>query len=136
MIYATRQDIIDRYGDDELIVSADHDGDGTADRAVVEQGLQDASDAIDVHIGERYPLPLKSVPPVLIRLCVDMALYLMSKPPAITDEKRRRYEDAVKLLTKISEGKGTLGEHDPGGTGSAGGSFFHANDRVFKRRLS
>lgn len=28
MPYATQQDMIDRYGDDDLIVSADHDGDG------------------------------------------------------------------------------------------------------------
>jgi phage gp36-like protein len=72
-MYATMQDIIDRYGEDELIVAADHDEDGSADTVVVEQGLSDASDEIDVYIGERYPLPLAAVPSVLKRLCVDMA---------------------------------------------------------------
>jgi phage gp36-like protein len=132
-MYATQQDIIDRYGEDELIVAADHDGDGTADTAVVEQGLQDASEEIDVYIGERYPLPLAVVPPVLKRVCVDMALYHMSAPPAITEEKRKRFEDAVKLLTLISTGKVSLGASDPEGSGNAGGSFFQANRRLFNR---
>lgn len=68
-----------------------------------------------------------------MRLCVDMSLYLMSTPPSITDEKRRRYEDAVKLLTLISTGKVTLGAHDPEGSGTAGGAYFQANRRLFRR---
>ncbi|OPY15615.1 MAG: hypothetical protein A4E66_00019 [Syntrophus sp. PtaB.Bin001] len=133
MAYATGQDIIDRYGEDELIVAADHDEDGSADAPVVERGLLDASEEIDVYIGEKYPLPLVTVPPVLKRLCVDMALYHMSTPPAITEEKRKRYEDAIKLLTLISTGKVSLGASDPEGSGNAGGSFFQANRRLFKR---
>lgn len=134
MPYATRQDIIDRYGSDELIVSADHDEDGVADTSVVEQGLKDASDEIDVYVGGRYTLPLTDIPPVLTRLCVDMALYLMSKPPSITEEKRTRYEDAVKLLTKISKGEVTLGSKDPQGSGNTGGSFFSSAPSRFTNR--
>lgn len=133
MAYATRQDIIDRYGEDELIVAADHDEDGVADATVVMQGLSDASDEIDAYVGGRYTLPLAVVPSVLMRLCVDMALYLMSKPPSITDEKRRRYEDAIKLLTLISTGKVTLGANDPESSGNVGGTYFQANRRLFKR---
>lgn len=61
MAYATRQDIIDRYGEDELIVAADHDEDGVADATVVEQGLADASDEIDAYLAGRYTLPLAVV---------------------------------------------------------------------------
>ncbi|MEN6375330.1 MAG: DUF1320 domain-containing protein [Smithella sp.] len=134
MPYATQQDIINRYGSNELIVAADHDEDGVADADVVEQGLKDSSDEIDVYIGGRYTLPLDTVPQVLMRLCVDMALYHMSKPPAVTDEKRRRYEDAVRLLAKISEGKVTLGSNDPQGSGNAGGSFFQSAPARFTNR--
>lgn len=135
MPYATQQDIIDRYGEDDLIIAADHDGDGVADAAVVAQGLSDATDEINTYAGGRYTLPFAEVPPVLKRLCVDMALYLMSKPPSITEEKRKRYEDAIKLLTSISTGKVSLGISDAEATGSnAGGAFFQANDRIFKRR--
>ena len=114
MSYATQQDIIDRYGDDDLIIAADHDGDGVADEAVVTQGLSDATDLINTYIGKRETLPLTTVPAVLKRLCVDIALYLMSKPPSITEEKRKRYEDAVKLLQAISDGKVSLGVSESG----------------------
>lgn len=137
MPYATQQDMIDRYGDDDLIVSADHDGDGVADAAIVTQGLSDATDLIDSYIGARYTLPLATVPAVLKRLCVDIALYLMSKPPSITEEKRKRYEDAVKLLTAISDGKVSLGVSESGEpvSGSAsGGASFQAKERRFQRR--
>lgn len=133
MAYATEQDIIDRYGEAALIVASDHDEDGAADPEVVAKGLQDASEEIDVYVGGRYTLPLSPVPPVLKRLCVDISLYRMSKPPAITDELRRRYEDAVRLLKMISEGKVTLGESTPSGTGNVSGSFFHSDPRRFKR---
>lgn len=133
-MYCTQQDIIDRYGEDELIVAADRDSDGEADEDIVLKGLEDASEEIDTYLGGRYSLPLSPAPGILKRLCVDMALYHMSSPPSITDEKRRRYEDAIKLLTKISEGKVTLGSDDPVETGTSGGSFFQAKPRQFKRR--
>jgi len=136
MAYAIRQDIVERYGTNELIVAADHDEDGTADTPVVEQGLQDASEEIDVYLGGRYALPLAVVPPVLKRLCVDMAMYLMSKPPSVTEEKRKRYEDAVKLLTLIGQGKITLGASDPENTDGSCGAFFQADPRLFGRRKS
>jgi phage gp36-like protein len=135
MPYATQQDMIDRYGEDDLLIAADHDGDGVADAAVVTQGLSDATDVIDAHIGARYTLPLATVPAVLKRLCVDIALYLMSKPPSITEEKRKRYEDAIKLLQAISSGKVSLGISETGETvATTGGASFTAKDRVFTRR--
>ena len=135
MSYATQQDIIDRYGEDDLIVAADHDQDGEADANVVAQGLEDATDLINTYVGKKETLPLSPVPAVLKRLCVDIALYLMSQPPAITDEKRKRFEDAVKLLTAISEGKVSLGISKADMTSSnAGGASFQSDKRLFKRR--
>lgn len=108
-MYATEQDIIDKYGEGTLITTADHDSDGVADPEVVARGLSDAGDEIDMYIGSRYPLPMASVPPIFKPLCIDIALYKMSVGLAVNDEKRLRYEDAVKLLAKIAEGKITLG---------------------------
>lgn len=133
-MYATQQDIVDRYGEAELIVAADHDGDGEADPAVVEKGLADASEEIDTYLGGRYTLPLDPAPPILKRLCVDMALYHMSMPPAVTDEKRKRYEDAVKLLIKISKGEVSLGAQDPVEAAGSSGAFFQSKPRLFGRR--
>lgn len=133
MAYAVEQDIIDRYGTDELIVAADHDGDGIADAAIITQGLTDASAEIDVYVGRRYTLPLAVGIATLKKPCVDMALYHMSLPPAVTEEKRKRYEDAIKFLKLIADGTVTLGAESPTGTGNAGGSYFSAKQRRFRR---
>lgn len=131
MPYATKQDIIDQYGENELIISADHDLDGIADADVVDRALSGASDEIDTYLVGRYPLPLATVPPILKPLCIDIALYKMSTGTAVTDEKRRRYDDAVKLLTKIAEGKLTFGlEKPPAG---ASGAVFTGPERQFTR---
>lgn len=132
-MYATQQDMIDRYGEDDLLIAADHDGDGVADAAVVTQGLSDATDVIDTHIGARYTLPLTTVPAVLKRLCVDIAIYLMSKPPSVTEEKRKRYEDAVKLLQAISTGKVSLGISSSESAATTDGAETNktSSDRIF-----
>ncbi len=115
-MYATQQQIIDRYGEDALLEVADADLDGIVDGAPVAAALQDAGDEIDVYLGARYRLPLATVPPLLTRLCVDMALYKLSSAGALTDEKRQRYEDAVRLLREIATGRASLGIEEPAPT--------------------
>lgn len=108
MAYAVIQDIVDRYGNDDLLVAAANEDD-TLDTAAVNRALDDASAEIDAYIGQRYHLPLPSPSKILLALCVDMALYKLSTGTELTDEQRRRYEDAIKLLEKIGSGVVTLG---------------------------
>lgn len=111
MPYANSADIAGIYGQDELDRAADRDGDGTADDAVVTQALENATSTINSHVGRRYPLPLLETPPLLRRLCVDIALYnLVLEGGAWTEEHRYRYEDALKHLQRIGDGRATLGE--------------------------
>lgn len=109
MPYATLQNIVDRYGDDALSIVADRDNDGVVDAPVVSQALDDASEEIDTWIGKKYSLPLAVVPGVLIRLCVDIALYRLSPDNSYTEEKRNRYTDALKHLKAIANGEASLG---------------------------
>lgn len=109
MPYAAPADIEAIYGADTLARVADRDFDGVADVAAVETALQRASDEIDAHLAARYELPLASVPPVLVQLCVDIALYRLAQSGAVrTDEDRTRYEDATALLGRIAAGKAAL----------------------------
>ena len=130
-MYATESDIVKRYGQDALDLAFARAGD-LANPAAVSQALDDASDEIDTYLMGRYSLPLDPVPPVLTRLCVDMALYHGSDLAALTDERRTRYEDAVALLTRISEGKVSL-EGVAGQTPASSGASFVSNDRIFGR---
>ena len=112
MPYATQQDIVDRYGADALYVAADRNNDNVIDTAAVDRALTDATDEINTYVGARYQLPLNPVPSVLLRLCVDIALYRLSPGAALTEEKRLRYDDVMALLRGIAKGTATLGISD------------------------
>ena len=109
MAYASYSSLVKQHGEDEVIRSADRDGDGVADVNVVDQALADADGIIDSRIGVVYKLPLQIIPPVLIAYAGDIALYKMSGATATyTEEKRKRYEDALRWLEDIADGKAEL----------------------------
>ncbi len=112
MPYASQADIIDRYGEDALYALADRDRDGTLDEEAIGRALDDATAEIDGYLAARYPLPLTVAPKIIVILCVDIALYRLS-PDHGTEERRKRYEDAVRMLKLISEGKVSLGIKEP-----------------------
>lgn len=108
MPYATAFDITDLYGPDALVV-ADRDGDGSADLVAVDRALASASAEIDAYIGTRYALPLPSTPAHLVTICIDIAVYRLAlSADVLTDEHRRRYDDARAFLKMVSSGAATL----------------------------
>lgn len=132
-VYATQADIEEAYTADALILAADRDNDGVADAAVVSNALTDASAEIDTYVATKYQLPLATVPRVLVLLCVDIALYRLSAAADIfTDERRQRYEDAVRLLKRISTGEVSLGIPQPPKT-TNGVVIVQSKTRRFKR---
>ncbi|ADU63405.1 MAG: DUF1320 domain-containing protein [Pseudodesulfovibrio sp.] len=135
MSYATETDIIARYGQDQLLVLADRDGDGLADAEVIAGGLADADAEIDAYLAKRYDLPLAEVPPVLTRLAVDIAVYRMCDTDAMaTEGRRKRYEDAVSLLRRIGTGEIALGQQPEPQTSSGSASVVSA-PRTFRRGI-
>ncbi len=115
MAYATQADIEAIYSPDALYV-ADRDGDGAAEAAAVTRALQSASDEIDSYIGLRYQVPLDpaALPGVIRQACVDIALYRLALgADVLSEEHRRRYEDAVTLMRRIGKGEAMLPLPDP-----------------------
>lgn len=133
MSYATQQDIIDRYGSDALHIAADRDNDGVLDVDAITRALDDATAEINVYVGARYDLPLSTVPPVLVMLCVDIALYKLATGTAGTDERRQRYEDAVALLRRIASGELPLGVDAGSGDDNAAEVELIGPARIFSR---
>jgi phage gp36-like protein len=134
MSYATRQEIIDRYGSAALIVAADRDGDGLEDAGVVDKALVDAGELMDSYIGAKYQLPLATVPAVLKPVCVDLAFYrLCQGAAALTEEITRRHEQAVSWLRDLARGVVTLGEQ-PAPPSSGGGIAVSGPARTFTRK--
>lgn len=108
MGYAAQQDLIDRFGGDELAQLSKRN-DGQIDADAVARAIEDATVEIDSYLAVRYSLPLPlPVAPLLNRLCCDIARYRLYDQ-AVTDLVRTRYEDAVALLKRLSAGDVQLG---------------------------
>jgi phage gp36-like protein len=106
--YATQADIATLYGANALVV-ADHNRDGIVDSAAVTRALTSASDEIDTYLAARYTLPLTEVPGFLKTLAVDIALYRLAlSADVLSDEHRKRYEDALGHLKRIAKGEAAL----------------------------
>lgn len=108
MAYATLADLTDRYGDAELTQLTDRAGAGAIDPAIAARALDDAAAEIDGYLAVRYALPLATVPTVLVRIACDIARYRLWDDRA-SDEVRRRYEDARRVLERIAGGDVSLG---------------------------
>ncbi len=143
MAYAGQQQIADRYGEDLLLLLAPVAAPANdppaypddMDPQPVARALADAAGEIDAYVGRKYALPLPGPPPdVLTRLAADIAVYrLADTAGALTDERRRRYEDAVALLRRIASGEVSLGA--PQTPPSAHGAVWRsARPRRFRRR--
>ena len=108
--YATKSDIDEIYGEEELIRLTDTTKSGAAEEATVERGLSAADGIIDAYLSERYTLPLPAIPAALRECGVDIALYKIAlSTTKRTTEYRVRYEDAIALLERIGAGKAGLG---------------------------
>lgn len=102
-MYATREELIKRFGDEIAQLESMHPSSGTS----VQDAIQDASEEIDSYLAAKYTLPLPSTPNNLKRLACDIARYrLYFQQP--TEEVRKRYEDAKEFLKGVRDGKNVL----------------------------
>jgi phage gp36-like protein len=108
MTYATQADLVDRFGAVELAQLTDELSGTTINAATVAQALADASAEIDGYLGVRYALPLTFVPPVIERICCDIARYYLFDD-RVSEAVRNRYLSAVAMLKSMSAGSVTLG---------------------------
>jgi phage gp36-like protein len=107
MAYATKQDLVTRFGEAELVSLTDRTGSGHVDDAVVARALADAGAKIDSYLRGRYTLPLAVVPRDLLAPACDIARFqLYSDRP--TDTVRERFEDAIAWLKDVAAGRVNL----------------------------
>lgn len=137
MSYCTQADILEALDQETLIQLTDDADAGSVDESVVERAVSDADSEIDAYCGRRYSVPFATVPAIIRKLSVDIAIYhLYGRRAAgdIPEARKARYTNAVRLLEHISKGIVTLGGDDPAGnppaTDRAG---VRANDRTFSR---
>lgn len=143
MAYCTAQDVIDRFGEDELIrltAQANEFGEyGTEiNQTQLDRALSDASATIDSYLASRYPLPLANALPILNRSACDMVRYFLHDTSPL-EEVSTRYKEAIRYLEKVSKGEITLGvasdgarpDTMDGATIESSGSVFSRSDKSF-----
>lgn len=134
-MYATRDDMVKRFGEKEVIELTDRDYTGQIDETVLSGALADAGVEIDGYIGGRYSLPLAQPPKILTGYACDIARYrLCGSGTRLTEDVRDRYRDAVKFLELAANGKVTLGGMPGGGPAPVDNTVqFVTGSRVFAR---
>lgn len=131
-MYATLDDLIIRFGTDELVQLTDR-ADPPADAidlTVVDRALGDAGELIDGYLAGSYQLPLDPMPDLVRKIACDVArFYLHADQP--TEAVKDAYKEAVRLLERISNGTVTLqaaGIPAPAGT-TTQAVFIPSSDR-------
>jgi len=111
-MYATLQDLIDRFGEREILLLTDRENTGQIMAGLVDRALSDGSAAIDGYLGGRYKLPLESVPVRLVRVCCDITRYYLydDHPPEAVTQLYRDSMDWLRALAKGDVGLGLDGE--------------------------
>lgn len=132
MSYAALADVLAQISEDELVQLTDDSHVGAVDEAIVTSAVADASEEIDGYVGSKYALPLSSMPGILKKLCVDVAIYNLyaRRHDSIPDMRKDRYENAIKFLMAVAAGKISLGVQDPGGSPPASGVGVTGADQV------
>ena len=161
MTYATVNDLIRRFGAAEIAqrsdrakprkltepllvdaaAGADLSGYSSEQQAaaaaaidVLQTALADADDTINAHISPRFTLPISPVPAILARVACNLARrYLYDDQ--VTDLIKAAYDDDMKLLCAVRDGKAALGVD--GATNEApvstAGAELVTGERVWRR---
>lgn len=130
MPYATRADLIDRFGEAEIEQRESMLPAGAVDRA-----LTDTAAEIDGYVGRAYPVPLSPVPVIVASAACDIARYRLLGDAA-TEDNRARYKDAVSLLKEIGAGRVEIGMAPVAGGQAAATVEVVSAPRVFGRPLA
>jgi phage gp36-like protein len=133
MAYCTKQNLIDRFREDELIQLTDEAGAGVINDTVLNQAIGDADGEINSYLAGRYTLPLASVPEVLVLKACDIARYYLYDE-AVPDVVQKRYDNAIAWLKLVAKGDISLGLDGAGAEmDSTGSPEMHSAGSVFGR---
>lgn len=139
MTYASQQDLVDRFGERELIQLTDRTNTPatTIDVTVVARAIEDADALIDSYVGKAFNLPLAEEPPILTKHACDIAHYYLhgdragDKHPVTLkfNQSMGWLKDVARGLVKLDDGAG-----DTPSTPAGGGKIkVNAPERIMSR---
>ena len=135
MAYSIQADIEEQISTDELIELTDDTGSNAVDPSVISRAIEDADAEIDSYCGGHYAVPFSSVPLMIRKLSVDMAVYhLFSRRSVlkVPEERQKRYDNAIRFLRDVSKGVISLGANAPADPkGNSAQATRTEDDRIF-----
>jgi len=131
MSYCTEQQLIDRFGEQELIQLTDYDNVDAINNDTLSRAIADAAAEIDGYLAERYTTPLASVPARIADIAASLVrcrLYTHDIP----DEVAEGCKTARRWLEGVAMGKWPVpGLAEKGGAETTGSPQVSAPGRVF-----
>jgi len=112
MLYCSKQGLIDRFSEDELIQLTDRHNLGVIDDNVLNRAIEDASTEMDGYLS-RFNYTADTLPESLEPLACNIARYYLYDD-APSDHIITRYNNAIKYLEKVNKGTLTIGKTEQG----------------------
>ena len=145
MAYCTAAEVLDMLKEDMLNVIVGDDYIENEDERIqaitpiVEQAIADAVAEIDGYLAKRYKVPFEKTPQVINKFAKDIALYNMVSRKGVDENDREktyltRYNAAIAFLTKVAEGRISIGVSENNTEDAARIGFSMSNSpRLFSR---
>lgn len=133
-VYATKQNMIDQYGESSLVELTDRAEPPTGEisDAILDAALDDADVTINSYISKRYKSPVVVGSAPLRRVSTRLAFYFLHRNN-YPDTVRQEYEDALDYLKQISRGDVVLDVAGIEPTSAPAQVQVDDSDRVFTR---
>jgi len=110
MLYCSKQGLIDRFSEDELIQLTDRDSLGIINDEVLNRAIEDASTEMDSYLS-RFNFTVDTLPKSLEPLACNIARYNLYDD-APDEHITNRYNNAIKFLKSVNKGEITIGTND------------------------
>ena len=145
MAYCTAAEVLDMLKEDMLnVIIGDNYIENEDERIqaitpIVEQAIADADAEIDGYLAKRYKVPFEKTPQVINKFAKDIALYNMVSRKGVDENDREktyrtRYNAAIAFLTKVAEGRISIGVSENNTEDAARIGFSMSNSpRLFSR---
>jgi len=132
MAYSTRSDILEQLDEDVLIQLTDDVDAGVVDDDAVTRAIADADSEIDSYCGAHYEVPFETVPAMVRKLSVDISIYnLYARRKGAPEDRKQRYDSAIRFLRDVSTGKASLGSTAPDDSDGGPEATTKKSDRIF-----
>ena len=114
-VYATGSDLLARYPEDFVGQLTGSPRGTTVDMGRLQVALDDAHAEVNDYLAARFPLPLETIPPSLVVIVCDIAIYRLQvlRPTGDMEQAHQRYKDAVRRLDHVAKRQTVLAAAPP-----------------------